>query len=272
MAFTPYSPQNAAFTAEVHAIVASTLYHRIFSVPPERVVVEPTLLADSERGAVLDGELAIDCTVKVFSPDENLRDGLIFTIQERYRHPAYARFRDITITEWNTRSNKPSELYKIAADYFVYGYYSRPLPVEGIRDLVAALQHGVDREGLRRFSWIRNTADCTNLMRWGVANGYWRIGTQGRLVRGRNVNELFKMADGHRGHMLDLIAVDTATLKHGICAGTLPYRWDKNPRTGQPFITVQFSDLADHNAVVFWMERDDLLRPVHVQGELVYAA
>ena len=31
--------------------------------------------------------------------------------------------RDITFTEWNTRSNLPSELYKMKAQLFVYGFY-----------------------------------------------------------------------------------------------------------------------------------------------------
>ncbi|MFW6024811.1 MAG: hypothetical protein ACOCRX_00570, partial [Candidatus Woesearchaeota archaeon] len=31
--------------------------------------------------------------------------------------------KDITVTEWNNASNQPSELYKITAGVFLYGYY-----------------------------------------------------------------------------------------------------------------------------------------------------
>jgi hypothetical protein len=53
-----------------------------------------------------------------------LRAPLGFTIQERFRRPRYAEFQDLTLTEWNGNSNLPSELYKIRAGMFLYGYYS----------------------------------------------------------------------------------------------------------------------------------------------------
>jgi hypothetical protein len=46
-----------------------------------------------------------------------------FFIQERFREPYYRKFRDATVTEWNTVTDLPSELHKIAAQIFVYGYY-----------------------------------------------------------------------------------------------------------------------------------------------------
>jgi len=53
--------------------------------------------------------------------DFQLKHPLKFLIQERFRKPSYSRFRDITITEWNLLTEKPSELYKIASGLFVYG-------------------------------------------------------------------------------------------------------------------------------------------------------
>ena len=41
-------------------------------------------------------------------------------------HYEEKHYRDITITEWNYDSDLPSELYKLAADYFVYGYFAPP--------------------------------------------------------------------------------------------------------------------------------------------------
>lgn len=46
-----------------------------------------------------------------------------FTFQERFRKMQYINNQDITLTEWNTASNTPSELYKISANYFLYGYF-----------------------------------------------------------------------------------------------------------------------------------------------------
>lgn len=72
-------------------------------------------------GAVHDLKYAIDCIVAVTV--EGFRAPLKFFIQERFRDPYATKFRDATVTEWNTVTNLPSELHKIAAQIFVYGYY-----------------------------------------------------------------------------------------------------------------------------------------------------
>ena len=258
MGATPFSSENEAFTAEVHGVVVETLYHRIFGVPPDRIRVENTLLKDSARGAVLDGELAIDCTVHIKAKDDDFHAPLTFTVQERYRRPSYARFQDITITEWNTRSNSPSELYKITADYFVYGSYSRPLPIEGFQELLPILRKNVDAETLRReCRWIRTKADLANLLDWGKQQNYWRENSAGTIVGGPRASELRRMEAGEKGDLLDLVVVATATLKRQICNGELSYGWNDNPRTGQPFITCRFRSLEQAQAIMFWLNKDD---------------
>jgi len=57
---------------------------------------------------------------------KGFRAPLKFFIQERFRKPRYQSFEDATITEWNTVTGLPSELHKIAAQIFVYGYYDLP--------------------------------------------------------------------------------------------------------------------------------------------------
>lgn len=37
--------------------------------------------------------------------------------------PEYRKFQDVTITEWNNVSNKPSELHKMCCDWIVYAYF-----------------------------------------------------------------------------------------------------------------------------------------------------
>jgi len=76
-----------------------------------------------EVGRVLDGMLAIDRIAKVELIDTSLRAPIILTIQERFRKPQYMSFADLTITEWNTETNKESEFHKLAAHMFVYGFY-----------------------------------------------------------------------------------------------------------------------------------------------------
>ena len=121
MARTQYEAHNAAFSQQAHEVAQQLLYPSIFGVPRSRLSFEDTLLGQSERASVLDGEMGVDRIVRVMV--EGLKAPLLFTIQERFRRPEYARYRDITVTEWNHASSMPSELYKINAGLFVYGYY-----------------------------------------------------------------------------------------------------------------------------------------------------
>jgi hypothetical protein len=76
-----------------------------------------------ERSDVLDGALGIDRIVKVKGLPKFLRQPITFTVQERFRRIEFAKWKDVTITEWNNVTNQPSELYKIIANIFLYGYY-----------------------------------------------------------------------------------------------------------------------------------------------------
>ena len=78
-------------------------------------------VADGGEKAILDGQMAVDRIVHVTV--SGLRDTIDHVVQERFRRPQYARYRDITITEWNHASNQKSELYKLKAGIFLYGYY-----------------------------------------------------------------------------------------------------------------------------------------------------
>lgn len=118
---TPYSKDNGDFSNVAHRCAQKQLYPFIFGVTQERLSFEDTLLELNERGRVLDGEMAIDRIVKI--KVDGLRLPLVFTVQERFRKPKYLSSQDITVTEWNKVTGKPSELYKIAANIFVYGYF-----------------------------------------------------------------------------------------------------------------------------------------------------
>ena len=143
MARTLYEQDNADFSNRAHMRARDVLYPRIFNARRERLAFEDTLLAQSERAAILDGEMGVDRIVHVTV--HNLPAPLVFTVQERFRRPEFAKYQDLTVTEWNHASNLPSELYKINAGLFLYGYFDERTSVFvdaiaiGVTDMLLAI-------------------------------------------------------------------------------------------------------------------------------------
>lgn len=146
MARTLYEQDNADFSNRAHMRARDVLYPRIFNVRRERLQFEDTLLAQSDRAKILDGEMGVDRIVRVTI--NNLPAPLMFTVQERFRRPKYVERQDMTVTEWNHASNSPSELYKINAGLFVYGYFDErsgrflDAIVTGVTEMLLALAQG----------------------------------------------------------------------------------------------------------------------------------
>jgi len=146
VARTLYEQDNADFSNRAHLRARDVLYPRIFNVRREQLEFEDTLLAQSDRAAILDGEMGVDRIVRVTV--HNLPAPLVFMVQERFRRPEFARYRDLTVTEWNHASGQPSELYKINAGLFVYGYFDEnsgrfsDAIVIGVTDMLFALAQG----------------------------------------------------------------------------------------------------------------------------------
>lgn len=115
---TRYDADRGEWSNKAHLAARKYVYPIFFQ--SENLEFEDTLLQHGERQRILDGELGIDRIVKVHC---GFREPLKFYIQERFRPTERARFRDISITEFNHETGQPSELYKIAATLFVYGYY-----------------------------------------------------------------------------------------------------------------------------------------------------
>lgn len=118
---TPYSTQNQLFSDTAHISAQSLIYPHLFKADIENLSFETTSLSTSDKNAILDGEMAIDRIVKVSVNWFNAP--IEFTVQERFRRVQFSKYKDITITEWNHRTNIKSELYKLNAGIFVYGYY-----------------------------------------------------------------------------------------------------------------------------------------------------
>jgi hypothetical protein len=143
VARTLYEQDNADFSNRAHMRARDVLYPRIFNVRRERLQFEDTLLAQSDRAKILDGEMGVDRIVHVTI--HNLPAPLMFTVQERFRRPEFAKYQDMTVTEWNHASNLPSELYKINAGLFLYGYFDERTSVFvdaiaiGVTDMLLAI-------------------------------------------------------------------------------------------------------------------------------------
>ncbi len=118
---TPYSTANQAFSDAAHDAARSLVYPRLFDCDEGLISFESSSVKDGGEKAILDGRMAVDRIVSVTVP--GLRGPIEHMIQERFRKPRYASFRDITITEWNHYSNEKSELYKLKAGMFLYGYF-----------------------------------------------------------------------------------------------------------------------------------------------------
>lgn len=121
---TPFSAANSDFSKQAHQAAMHQVYPHIFSGQSiKRIASRATLLDMGPQERILDGAMGIDYIIEVH------HKGLILpietTVQERFRRPHYAGRKDITITEWNYQTNLPSELYKIKAELFVYGYYDQ---------------------------------------------------------------------------------------------------------------------------------------------------
>jgi hypothetical protein len=147
MARTIYQTANAEFSNRAHQSARHLIYPKIFNKASAQLEFEDTLLDMGERGRILDGEMGVDRIVKVTMP--YLHAPLVFTVQERFRRPEFDKYKDLTITEWNNASNMPSELYKINAGLFVYGYFDETeniftdAIVISVTDLLLAISRGL---------------------------------------------------------------------------------------------------------------------------------
>jgi hypothetical protein len=121
MARTEYTKANGAFSDRAHEAAQDLLYPAIFNTERFNLEFESTMLNDGDHNTLLDGQMGIDRLVKVTV--KSLPAPIEFAIQERFRRPEFMRYQDLTVTEWNHSSNLPSELYKIKAGLFLYGYY-----------------------------------------------------------------------------------------------------------------------------------------------------
>lgn len=115
--FTPYSPVLKEFSYRSHAIAKEEFYPKFFKT--NDIIWEYPGGQEDELSKLYDSGMNVDVIANVLNPD--YRERLKFLIQERFVGRNYLKYGDITITEWNLKTNMPSELHKMTAGYFVYG-------------------------------------------------------------------------------------------------------------------------------------------------------
>lgn len=150
---TTFSQARMDFTKRAHLAAQTQFYPGVFPGLP--ITFEDTV------GTVKDLEYAIDCRLAVAV--EGLRAPIYFSVQERWRDPKEMGYGDVTITEWNRASDQPSELHKLGAQLFVYGFYDDPgnrVVFAVAVDVLTVLR----RLALRQLQWRRrNRIDQTFL-------------------------------------------------------------------------------------------------------------
>ena len=113
---------NASFSNKAHFAARRQIYPKIFNVSESQLAFEKIVFENSVRDRILDAELGIDCLVRV--KVKLFKYPLIFAVQERFRREKYAKYRDITLTEYDLISGLPCEFYKLTAGLFLYGYFN----------------------------------------------------------------------------------------------------------------------------------------------------
>jgi hypothetical protein len=116
--YTPYSLTNREFSERAHQCARANIYPEIFGVKNTLTFED----LPEDQAMTLDGDMGIDRHVRVHV--QGLHAPFSVLVQERFRRPQFARFQDVTVTEWNHNSNLPGELYKIKAEMFLYGYHN----------------------------------------------------------------------------------------------------------------------------------------------------
>lgn len=142
---TVFSQKRWEFTKKAHAAAERQFYPLMY---PAGVAFEDT------TNTAHDLEYAIDCQLAVTI--DGLRAPIRMSVQERFRKPEEMHWGDITVTEWNLDTDQPSEMHKLGAQLFVYGFYDEP--ADRIT-LALTVDVGLMQWALanRKITWKRNS-------------------------------------------------------------------------------------------------------------------
>jgi hypothetical protein len=115
---TYYDKNNGTKSLIAHgAFLDRGMYHQIFECTGGGRVVN----IEHTNGTDTDFNDKIDIFVEVAYPGQPCTK--TWNIQERWRDIKYNRYKDLTVTKFNTITNVPAELFAGRADFILYGYY-----------------------------------------------------------------------------------------------------------------------------------------------------
>lgn len=134
---TSYEPQKAAFSDRAHKAARQLVYPKVFNVPYDELIFRNATFSRDVKEAI-DREIWVP---HGYNQGELSFPYLRFTVQERFRRLEFMKYKDITLTEWNRNSGYPSELYKLTALLFLYGYFEEER--KGDEMVAIALHHPV---------------------------------------------------------------------------------------------------------------------------------
>ena len=122
MASTPMKEEDILRAELGHKKACKSFYPLIFPDAKKIHYTDMFLRKDDVRSQIYDGELCIDYILEIEGPTGRLPVPIY--VQERFRNPKkFGRYRDLTACEWHRNSDTKGEVYKIAADFYLYGYY-----------------------------------------------------------------------------------------------------------------------------------------------------
>lgn len=122
---TEFDEVNKAFTDRAHEAAKEQVYPHLFKNSDVELSVESVAKENDSASKALDLSYGIDVVVTADIPE--LGACIPVYVQERFRRPKWRDEKDITVTKHNNASGEPSELTKIAAQQFIYGYYEPTL-------------------------------------------------------------------------------------------------------------------------------------------------
>ncbi len=122
MIATPFDAKQKKISDSVHLEYRDVLYTSLFGVRQGKIIYDAP--PDDFRDDA-DRHIACDCILDV--PFKGLPYAMRYLVSYRFREDRYQDFQDITFTEYNHASDLPGELYKMAVQYFTYGYYDLAL-------------------------------------------------------------------------------------------------------------------------------------------------
>jgi hypothetical protein len=117
---TPFDPQQKEFTDTVFRDYRDLIFPLMFGVSKDAITYDQLPVTFMKEA---DSCIALDATIH--TKFKGLRNAMTWTGSFRFRDAErYQVFQDLTLTEFNDVTGMLGELYKIAVDYFIYGYWS----------------------------------------------------------------------------------------------------------------------------------------------------